>query len=181
MDRWGTLRNVKKRFTEVKTKHIFQCLSRCGWVNTPTPAQPSSLMAWCWCLGKGLVCWGQVRHPGQQCGCASLVPHNSCSQCGHSFFFFPRVRSSRFLRRCQPIITSPTATRKFQMEAKNNVTATVSTWTPLSRKTFLWKQAREASANTHVLTGTHTLPTLTMQYQVTQPTPTLVIPARNRE
>lgn len=38
-----------------------------------------------------------------------------------------------------------------------------------------------ARANTRVLALTYAPPTLTMRYQVTQPTPTLVIPARNRE
>lgn len=96
------------------------------------------------------------------------------------FFFFSSGGSSRFLRRCQPITPPPPPTRKFQMEAKNNDTATVSTWTPFSRKTFLRQQARGKRKHSCAYSHTHTPPALTMQYRVTQPTPTLVIPARNR-
>lgn len=56
--------------------------------------------------------------------------------------FFPRGRSSHFLKRRQPITHLPSPTREFQMETKNDNTATVPTWTPFSRKTFLQQQAR---------------------------------------
>lgn len=63
------------------------------------------------------------------------------------------------------------------MEAKNNDTATVSTWTPLLPEN-IFTATDEGQAQT--LTHTPWL-TFTMRDRVTQPTPTLVIPARNTE
>lgn len=89
---------------------------------------------------------------------APLVPHNSCSQCGVCVsLLFSECGSSRFLKCCQPITLPPPPTRKFQMQTKNNDTATVSTWTPSPGKPSppLNGSRQGAHANMFLVTPTH--------------------------